>query len=77
MTVFSCRINKTAQALALRSRIILLAAQGVSNKSIAVKLSTTPHTVGEWRNRFASAGNDGLLDEARPGTSRRVSDTSR
>jgi transposase len=68
------RRPKTAQALALRSRIILLAAQGASNKSIAAKLSTTPHTAGKWRKRFASLGNDGLLDEPRPGTSRKLSD---
>jgi transposase len=58
----------------MRSRIILLAVQGGNNKSIAVKLSTTPHTVGKWRKRFASSGNDGLLDEPRPGTSRKLSD---
>jgi len=67
------RRPKTAQALALRSRIILLAAQGGSNKSIALKLSTTPHTVGKWRKRFASFGHEGLLDEPRPGTSRKLS----
>ena len=58
------RRPKTAQALAMRSPIILLAAQGGSNKSIAQKLSTTAHTVGKWRKRFVSLGNDGLLDEA-------------
>ena len=68
------RRPKTAQALAMRSRIILLAAQGGSNKSIAQKLATTPHTVGKWRKRFQGAGNDGLLDEPRPGTSRKLSD---
>jgi len=68
------RRPKTAQALAMRSRIILLAAQGGSNKLIAQKLSTSPHTVGKWRKRFQSAGNDGLLDEPRPGTSRKLSD---
>ena len=68
------RRPKTAQALAMRSRIILLAVQGGSNKSIALKLSTTPQTVGKWRRRFASLGNDGLLDEPRPGTSRKLSD---
>src|SRR6185312_2243306 len=68
------RRPKTAQALALRARIILLAAQGGSNKLIAVKLSTTPQTVGKWRKRFASLGNDGLLDEPRPGTPRKLSD---
>ena len=68
------RRPKTAQALAMRSRIILLAVQGGSNKSIAQKLATTPHTVGKWRKRFQGAGNDGLLDEPRPGTSRKLSD---
>jgi len=68
------RRPKTAQALAMRSRIVLLAAQGGSNKSIALKLSTTAHTVGKWRKRFVSLGNDGLLDEPRPGTSRKLSD---
>ena len=68
------RRPKTAPALAMRSRIILLAAQGANNKSIAVKLSTTPHTVGKWRKRFASLGNDGLLDQPRPGTPRKLSD---
>jgi transposase len=68
------RRPKTAQALALRSKIILLAAEGWNNKMIAEKLATTPHTVGKWRKRFASAGNDGLLDEPRPGTSRKLSD---
>jgi transposase len=68
------RRPKTAQALAMRSRIILLAAEGGNNKSIALKLSTTPHTVGKWRKRFASLGNDGLLDEPRPGTSRKLND---
>jgi transposase len=58
----------------MRSRIVLLAAQGGSNKSIALKLSTTAHTVGKWRKRFVSLGNDGLLDEPRPGTSRKLSD---
>jgi transposase len=68
------RRPKTAQALAQRSRIILLAAQGGSNKAIAEKLSTTARTVGRWRKRFQSAGNDGLLDEPRPGTPRKLSD---
>src|SRR5258708_2227849 len=40
----------------------------------ALAISTTPHSVGKWRKRFASLGNDGLLDEPRPGTSRKLSD---
>jgi transposase len=68
------RRGKTAQALAMRSRIVLLAAEGCNNKSIARQLSTTAQTVGKWRGRFLSAGCDGLLDEPRPGTSRKLSD---
>jgi transposase len=68
------RRPKTAQALALRSRVILLAAEGRNNKEIAEKLSTTAQTVGKWRRRFLSSGCDALLDEPRPGTSRKLSD---
>jgi transposase len=42
----------TPQRLLLRAKIILLAAQGKSNKQIAARLDTDPHTVGRWRNRF-------------------------
>jgi len=68
------RRPKTAQALAMRSRVILLAGDGHNNKSIARQLSTTAQTVGKWRRRFLCDGCDGLLDEPRPGTSRRLSD---
>jgi transposase len=65
---------KTAQALAMRSRIVLLAADGLSNTAIANQLHTTQHTVGKWRQRYLDQGVDGLLDEPRPGTSRKLSD---
>ena len=65
---------KTAQALAMRSRIVLLAAEGVSNTAIARQLRTMQHTVGKWRRRYVELGLDGLLDEPRPGTSRKLSD---
>jgi transposase len=68
------RRPKTAQALAMRSRIVLLAADGCNNTSIAQQLCTTAQTVGKWRRRFLCDGCDGLLDEPRPGTSRRLSD---
>src|ERR1039458_921755 len=68
------RRPKTAQALAMRSRIVLLAANGSNNTSIARQLSTTVQTVGKWRRRFLASGCDGLLDEPRPGTSRKLSD---
>ena len=68
------RRPKTAQALALRSRIILLAADGQSSTAVAQQLATSGHTVGKWRQRFLEAGLDGLLDEPRPGTPRKLSD---
>jgi transposase len=69
------RRPKTAQALAMRSRIVLLAAAGQSNTAIAQQVATRPHTAGKWRRRFLESGLDGLLDEPRPGTPRKLSDT--
>jgi transposase len=68
------RRRKTAQALALRARIILLAAQDLTNGAIAERLDINRVTVGKWRNRFIEKRLDGLLDEPRPGAPRRVSD---
>jgi transposase len=65
---------KTAQALAMRSRIVLLAGDGLSNTAIARQLHTMQHTVGKWRRRYLDSGLDGLLDEQRPGTSRKLRD---
>ena len=70
------RRPKTAQALALRSRIVLLAAQGLSNTEIARRQGCSLPTVGKWRQRFMDRGLDGLPDEPRPGTPRRVGDAA-
>ncbi len=68
------RRRKTAQALALRARIILQSAEGNSDQAVASALGTTRATVGKWRRRFLHKGCDGLLDEPRPGAPRSVSD---
>jgi transposase len=68
------RRPKTAQALALRARIILACAEGKSNGMVARQVRVRQQTVGKWRSRFLSKGLEGLLDEPRPGTPRRVSD---
>src|SRR4051812_19683253 len=68
------RRRKTAQALALRARIVLHAAAGRSNTAIATELGVSKHTVGKWRERFAGLRTDGLLDEPRPGAPRRIGD---
>jgi transposase len=68
------RRPKSAQALALRCRIVLAAADGASNQEIAGQLGCHPTTVGKWRNRFAELRVDGLWDEPRPGKPRTISD---
>src|SRR5271163_528586 len=68
------RRAKTAQALALRSRIVLQAADGSGNTEIARKQGCSLPTVGKWRQRFIDFGLDGLFDEPRPGTPRKLSD---
>jgi transposase len=59
--------TSTPQALALRSRIVLEAAAGLSNQQIALKLETPEVTVGKWRRSFATHGMDGLHDRPRSG----------
>lgn len=62
------RRAKSAQALALRSRIVLACAvPGASNVEVAAQLGTTPGTVARWRGRFTRERLDGLADEKRPG----------
>ena len=66
--------RKTAQALALRSRIILRSATGLSNTQVAAELGITINTAGKWRSRYVQRGVAGLLDEPRSGAPRRISD---
>ena len=68
------RRRKTAQALALRSRIILECATGIDSKRVAQQISVTQQTVSKWRNRFAMDRLDGLLDAPRPGAPRTIDD---
>ena len=68
------RRRRTAQGLARRARIVLLAAAGLENKMIAGELGATADTVGKWRRRFAERRLEGLYDEPRPGAPRRIGD---
>ena len=64
----------TAQALALRSRIVLSCADGLQNKEVAQWLRVTPQTVSKWRARFVAQRLDGLLDAPRSGAPRTIED---
>lgn len=64
----------SAQALALRSRIVLAAAGGASNAEIGRRLAIKADTARKWRNRFARDRLAGLLDEPRPGQPRKITD---
>src|SRR5881392_2215224 len=64
----------TAQALAQRSRIVLLIADGLRTGEIAQRLGVHRNTVAKWRRRFEAERLDGLVDEPRPGRPRTVTD---
>src|SRR5258708_7501918 len=66
--------GKTAQRLALRSRIVLECAKGADNDVVATRLRVSPQTVCKWRARFVAERSDGLLDAPRPGTPRQIGD---
>src|SRR4051812_29864551 len=68
------RRRTSAQAVALRSRIVLLAADGLNNTEIAAQLDLAVSSVRKWRKRFVEHRLEGLTDEPRPGRPRTVTD---
>ena len=65
---------KSPHSIAQRARIVLLAAQDMSNKDVAARVGVNPATVLKWRKRFIEGGLDGLIDEPRPGAPRSIGD---
>ncbi|HET6843014.1 MAG TPA: IS630 family transposase [Candidatus Angelobacter sp.] len=62
------RGRATAVRIAQRSRIVLLAGEGLQNKQIARQMKVAPRMAALWRERFLALGVDGLLKDAgRPG----------
>src|SRR4029077_11064871 len=62
-----CRAPTTAQRDVRRARIVLLAADGQSTRSIAEEVGVQPRIVSNWRRRFADHGLGGLKDCPRVG----------
>jgi transposase len=71
------RGRSTQARVVLRSRIVLLAAEGLQNKQIAAVLNVAPRMAALWRGRFIAQGVEGLLKDApRPGRTPSISRTS-
>jgi transposase-like protein len=69
------RRRSTAQALALRARIVLACAEpGITNREVGARLEVCEMTVSKWRRRFAALGVDGLVDAPRSGAPRTILD---
>jgi putative transposase len=60
--------------LAFRAEIVLAAANGMTDATIARRLRTTRPTVAKWLRRFGARGPEGLHDEVRSGRPRTVRD---
>jgi len=68
------RRARTNRHLALRAKIVLACAEGLTSVAVAGKLRTSSTTVGKWRKRFIEHGVDALYDEPRPGAPRTITD---
>ena len=68
------RRRKTAQALALRARIVLGVRARAPERGGRAAAAGDDADGGKWRQRFVELRLDGLLDEPRPGAPRKISD---
>ena len=71
------RKRAASQSLAQRARIVLACAEGggtVPLTAVASRLGVSREMVRKWRARFAEDRMDGLVDTARPGAPRKITD---
>ncbi len=66
------RSRSVRAGMVQRARIVLLAAEGLSNTDIAQRVGTSRPTVNAWRDRYASSGLAGLEDQPRSGRPRTI-----
>ena len=66
--------SRSQPLLARRARVVLACAEGLDNKAAAKKLRCSLGMVCKWRSRFLQAGLEGLYDEPRPGSPRKIDD---
>lgn len=59
--------RNTPQKMVMRAKIILMAADGISNSQIARNLGVSRPTVLRWRQGFQEKGMEGLNDDPRSG----------
>lgn len=64
------RAHTTEQRMAHRARVVLMAADGATNRTIAARTGLSEHAVSRWRSRYRCAGLEGLADQPRPGRPR-------
>ena len=68
------RSRSLPHGMVRRARVVLLAADGLSNRAIAEELGLSQQSVCLWRKRYVEGGVEGLHDEMKPGRPRSVSD---
>ena len=68
------RSRSMPHGLVRRAKIILLSADGMTNKAIGERIGMSNWRVGEWRKRYLRQGMAGLYDEARSGGPRSIED---
>ncbi len=68
------RTPSASQQQAIRARIVLRAAEGVTNTQIAREVGVSLPTVGLWRRNFCDRRLEGLVDAPRAGRPREIDD---